>query len=118
MKVPGKKCSRYVTRHWKERRARANERLFEFLFDFYAGNEALAKKAFAQINGRGLGELEMFTICDLIEEWWAKEKPKRAKQNWEKALKKIEQQKDAALLVVIDSYIEKHHKDNEALRFR
>jgi hypothetical protein len=24
------------------------------------------------ITGRGLGELEMFTLCDLFEEWWAR----------------------------------------------
>jgi hypothetical protein len=118
MKVPGKVCSRYVTRHWKERRIRADEKLFEFLFSFYAGNESLAKKAFVQIKGRGLGELEMFIICDLLEEWWAAEKPKRAKQNWGKALKTIARNKDAALASVIDSYIGKSRKDNEELGFR
>jgi hypothetical protein len=41
MKVPSKVCSRYVTRHWKERRARGDEKLSEFLMYFYARNESL-----------------------------------------------------------------------------
>jgi hypothetical protein len=140
MKVPGKVCARYVTRSEK-RKARKDKKLFEFLmaytkpsraerkhYEFVTGRkapkpltekerEAWAKKAFAQIKGRGLGELEMFTICDLLEEWWAEEKKKRAKENWGKALETIEQKKDAALQGAIDSYAEKCRKDNASLGF-
>ena len=57
--------------------------------DFYAGDEKQVKKAMSLIMGRGLGELEMFAITDLFEEWWALEKRKRAgaTENWKKARK-------------------------------
>jgi hypothetical protein len=141
MTVPGKVCSRYVTRYWKERRARGRKKLFEFLmayakpspeerkhYEFMTGRkapkpltkkerEAWAKKMLAQIEGRGLPTPFMFMFCDLLEEWWAKEKKKRAKQNWKKALKTIERKKDAALMAAIASFEEQGRKDNEALGF-
>jgi hypothetical protein len=111
MPVPGKKCAEAVTRHWKGRPKRGLEKLLEFLrayskpsraerkhYERVTGRkapkltekerEAWVKKAFAQITGRGLGELEMIIITALLEEWWAKEKRKRAgaTKNWKKAL--------------------------------
>jgi len=130
-----------VTRHWKERRARGEENLFKFLlayskpsraqrkqYEALTGRkapkpltekerEAWAQKAFAQIKGRGLGEMEMITICDLLEEWWAKEKKKRAKKNWKKALEAIGQNENAALEAKIASYQEKCRKDKALLGF-
>jgi hypothetical protein len=87
MPVPGKLCWRYVTRHFRSA-AVARTELREFLMDLYARDEKQVKKAMSLITGRGLGELEMFTLCDLFEEWWAKEKRKRAgaTKNWKKAL--------------------------------
>ena len=93
MKVPGKVCSRQVTRTEK-RRDRAEKKLFKFLlayskpsraerkqYELVTGRkapkpltekerEAWAKKKMAQIKGRGLPTLEMFMFCDLFEEWW------------------------------------------------
>jgi len=104
MPVPGKKCMPYIT--GEKRIARAYKKLFEFLVYRYARDESLAKKAFTQIKGRGLGELEMFIIADEYKEWWegqwkyvkedgqwvAKrqkkgERHRRAGKNWKKANK-------------------------------
>jgi hypothetical protein len=88
----------------------AKRKEYEFLTGRKAGKpltekecEAWAKKALAQIKGRGLGTLEMFIRADLFEEWWkgqAKyvneggqwiekrqkgEKHRRAGRNWKKA---------------------------------
>ena len=146
MKVPGKVCSRQVTRSEK-RKDRAEKKLFRFLlayskpsrakrkhYEFITGRkapkltekerEAWVKKAFAQITGRGLGELEMITITALLEEWWAKEKNDQQTQAWGKALETMAQKKDAvlqaadaALQAAIADFIEKSRKDNEALGF-
>lgn len=113
MPVPGKLCVPYITRSVK-RKERAEKRLLEFLrayskpsraerkeYEFLTGRkappplpekerEAWVREFFARIKGRGLGELEMFIICDLLEEWWAQEKKKRAGKNWKKALETIE----------------------------
>jgi hypothetical protein len=145
VKVPGKVCLRQVTRGEK-RKDRAEEKLFKFLlayskpsraqskqYELVTGRkppkpltekerEAWAKKAFAQIKGRGLSELEMITITSLREEWFAKEfakeKNDQQKRAWKKALETIEQNKDAALQAAIDSYQEKCRKDNESLSLR
>jgi hypothetical protein len=71
--------------------------------------EAWAKKALAQITGRGLGEMEMFLFADLFEEWWKGqpnyvkdggewiekkqkgEKRRRACKGWRKARATIEE---------------------------
>jgi hypothetical protein len=113
VKVPGKKCARYVTRSEK-RKARAEKKLFKWLlayskpsraerkqYELVTGRkapkpltekqrEAWAKKAFAQITGRGLGELEMITNTDQFEEWFAKEKNKQKNRAWGKALAVID----------------------------
>jgi hypothetical protein len=143
MKVLGKVCWRQVTRSEK-RKDRAEEKLFKFLmayskpsrgerkqYEFVTDRkapkpltekerEAWAKKAFAQITGRGMGELEMITITSLFEEWFAKEKNDQQKRAWGKALERIEQRKDGALMAAIASFEEqgrKGRKDNEALGF-
>jgi hypothetical protein len=141
VKVPGKVCLRQVTRGEK-RKDRAEEKLRKFLrayckpspaerkqYELVTGRkapkpltkkecEAWAKKAFAQIKGRGLGELEMITITSLREESFAKEKNDQQKRAWKKASETIEQNKDAALQAAIDSYQEKCRKGNEALSLR
>ena len=141
MAVPGKVCSRYVTRSEK-RKARAEKKLFRFLlayskpspeerrhYEFLTGRkapkpltekerEAWAKKKMAQIKGRGLPTLEMFMFCDLFEEWWPKEKNNQQNRAWRKFLETIAGKKDAALSAAIDDFMEKSRKDNEALGFR
>jgi hypothetical protein len=112
MPVPSKVCAPYITRSEK-RKDRAEKKLFKFLlayskpsraerkqYELVTGRkapkpltekerEAWAKKAFAQIKGRGLGELEMFIITDLYEEWlpagWPEAKKKRERENLKKA---------------------------------
>jgi hypothetical protein len=129
MKVPGKKCSEVVTRHWKGRRKRGLEKLLEFLlayskpspaerkhYEFVTGRkapkpltekerEAWAKKAFAQITGRGLGELEMITITSLLEEWSAKEKNNQKSRAWEKALSVIDENRREAKRTETDRFL-------------
>jgi hypothetical protein len=60
----------------------------------------------------------MITICELLEEWWAKEKNDQQNRAWEKALETIKENKEAALLAAIDSLMNQGRKDNEALGFR
>jgi hypothetical protein len=129
MKVPGKKCSQSVTRHWKSHRKRGLEKLLEFLmayskpsraerkhYELVTGckapkpltekeREAWAKKAFAQITGRGLGELEMITITSLLEDWVANEKSNQKKRAWEKALSVIEKNRKEAKRTETDRFI-------------
>jgi hypothetical protein len=119
MPVPGKVCSRQVTRSEK-RKARAEKKLFKFLlayskpsraerkhYEFVTGRKApkpltmkerkaWAKKAFAQITGRGLGELEMIIFTGLFEEWWEREKNNQKKSAWAKALPVIEKNRKEA----------------------
>jgi hypothetical protein len=85
--VPGKLCWRYITRQFRSA-AQARIRLRQFLLYLYRGDQKQAEKAFALITGRGLGELEMFMLHDLLEEWWVKEKCSKAGAtgNWKKAL--------------------------------
>jgi hypothetical protein len=142
MPVPGKVCLPYVTGHrqlpgktgkktWlhkhskkKFRPKRADKKLFEFLMYFYGGNESLAKKAMAQIKGRGLGELAMFIIADEFDEWWkgewkyvneggqwvAKrqkkgERHRRAGKNWKKALPVINENREEKKRTEPDRFI-------------
>jgi len=51
MKVPGKVCSRYVTRHWKERSVRADKKLFEFLMA-YSNPSCAERKQYEFVTGR------------------------------------------------------------------
>jgi hypothetical protein len=147
MPVPGMACTPYITRSEK-RTARKDKKLSEFLlayskpsraqrkhYELLTGRkarkpltkkerEAWAKKAFAQIKGRGLGELEMFTICDLFEEWWegqwkyvmeggqwvAKrqkkgERHRRAGKNWKKALPVINENREEKKRTEPDRFI-------------
>jgi len=93
-RLPGKKTWLHKDSKKKFRPKREEKKLLEFLrayaksspkqrkqYEFLTGRkagkpltekerEAWAKKALAQITGRGLGELEMFIIADLFEEWW------------------------------------------------
>jgi hypothetical protein len=107
MPVPGKKCARYITRSEKRNRD-AEKKLRQFLCDFY-GDETLAKKAFAQIKGRGLGELEMFIITDSFEEWlpagWPEAKKKRARLNWKKALSEINENRQEKKRTETDHFL-------------
>jgi hypothetical protein len=129
MRVPGKKCSESVTRHWKGKRARGLGKLLEFLmvyskpsaaerkhYELVTGRkapkplpekerEAWAKKSFAQITGRGLGELEMITITSLLEEWSAKKKNKQKKRAWAKALSVIDENRKEAKRTEPDRFI-------------
>jgi hypothetical protein len=141
VKVPGKVCFRQVMRGEK-RKDRAEEKLKKCLraysepsraqrkqYELVTGRkapkpltkkecEAWVEKVFAQIKGRGLGELEMITITGLLEERFAKEKNDQQNRAWKKALKTIAQKKDAQLQAAIDSFQEKCRKDNEPLSFR
>jgi hypothetical protein len=128
MKVPGKVCSRQVTRSEK-RKARAEKKLFKFLlayakpsraerkqYEFVTGRkapkpltekerEAWAKKSLAQIKGRGLGELEMITLTGLFEEWWAKEKNDQKNWAWAKALPVINENRKEAKRIEKDRFL-------------
>jgi len=112
-------------------------KLFDFLMYFYAGNESLAKKAFAQIKGRGLGTLEMITTADEFDEWWngqwkyvkkdgqwvAKrqkkgEKHRRAGKNSEKAVRSKAEKRQTREDDGIATYIKNCIKSNTSLGFR
>lgn len=96
--------------------SRAQRKQYEFLTGRKAPKplvkkerEAWAEEVFAQITAHGLGELEMFIIADLFEEWWKGqaeyikeggewiekrqkgEKHRSAGRNWKKARATIEQ---------------------------
>jgi hypothetical protein len=84
--------------------------------------EAWAKKALAQIKGRGLGTSEMFMFADLFDEWWygqwkiAKkekrlvrgkgEKHRRTRKGWRKALPVIKKNREEKKRTETDRYIE------------
>src|SRR5262249_48777006 len=155
--VPGKLCARYVTRSEK-RQARAYKKLWKFLlayskplraqrkqYELVTGRkapkptlkerEAWAKKAFAQIKGRGLGTSEMIVISDLFDEWWQGkwkfkqrqlvrlkgEKHQRASKNSKKAVKakeeKMRRREEAALENAIAVFKEDCIKANRSLGF-
>ena len=101
--VSGKICLRYLTRHWKKHPARGKEKLRQFLlaccnlsraereqFEFFTRlraapktltekeREAWAKKALAQITGRGLGSLQLLMISDLFDRNRSRDDPRAA----------------------------------------
>jgi hypothetical protein len=116
--VSGKRSLGYLTRPWKEHPARGKEKLRQFLRCYYGGDDAKAKKAFAQIKSRGLGSLELLIISDLFDEWWngewkiekrrfvrlKGERHRRKRKNWAKALPVIDKNRKEATYRFIKSF--------------
>jgi len=114
--VPGKICARYITRSEK-RKARAYRKLFEFLMYFYARNESLAKKAMAQIKGRGLGTLELISLADEFDQWWKGEKHRRSSKNSKKAVRSKAEKRRIREDEAEAEYIKNCIKANSSLGF-
>lgn len=100
------------------RRDRFEEALREFFLWFYGGNEKLARQTPANIKNRGLGELELFTLSDELNDFLRIKRRRRAKENWQKALRSKNQKAGMALEDKIRQYSQESKKANAALGFR
>ena len=91
--------------------------LWEFLLWFCGRDEKLARQTLAEIKNHGLGELQLFTLCDELNDFLRIKRRRRAKENWQKALRSKNQKADRALEDKIRQYSQESKKANVALGF-
>jgi hypothetical protein len=65
-----------------QRADRFEKKLRKFFLWRCGGNEKEAKKAFSIFKHRGVGEYELFTVCEEMKDWQRTERRPGAKENW------------------------------------